>query len=148
MILVSHQHPDGYWDQDWPDKKAADGESTSKIPDRILATGHALEWWALAPEHLHPPRHVLASAGQWLVREIDGLSEEETRQFYTFLTHAGRALTLWRGKSPADVVRFDLSTDSSASADNSDVTQSSNLSVVDESPQRMLPPLESVGARP
>lgn len=110
--LVKHQHPDGFWDGQWPNRPATDEEDESdNVPDRILATGHALEWWALAPQHLHPPRPVLASAGQWLVREIDSLTDEETLQYYTYLTHAGRALALWRSKSPATVVRFQAEED-------------------------------------
>ena len=39
----------------------------------------------------------MAAAGQWLVRTIDELSEEDVVEYYTFLTHAGRSLALWRG---------------------------------------------------
>jgi hypothetical protein len=109
-LLVRSQHTDGFWDGDWPAVAAAkdakdpptrtSGDNTA---DRILATGHALEWWAMAPEELHPPRNVLASAGQWLVKTIDDLSDEKTEEYYTYLSHAGRSLALWRNKSPADV---------------------------------------------
>jgi hypothetical protein len=103
--LVAHQHADGFWDGNWPFSRAgqqAAKSSGNELADRILATGHALEWWALAPEQLHPPRHVLASAGQWLVRTIDQLSDQQVQNTYTYLTHAGRALALWRGQSPAE----------------------------------------------
>lgn len=107
--LVEHQHPDGFWNANWPYEKpprrepAQDGE-TDRVSDRILATGHALEWWAMAPSELHPPRHVLAAAGQWLVRTIDELSDEQAQEYFTFLSHAGRALALWRNRAPASVV--------------------------------------------
>jgi len=105
--LVLSQHADGYWNGNWPHHGAGgSGPATSQYDsqgDRILATGHALEWWALAPEEVQPPRHVVARAGQWLARTIEGLSAEEIQSGYPFLTHAGRALALWRGVYPEDV---------------------------------------------
>ncbi len=106
-LLVRHQHPDGFWNVDWPFEAADSSEPSDREGDslerRILVTGHALEWWAMAPRELHPPRPVLVAAGQWLVKSIDGLTEDQTKSYYTFLTHAGRALTLWRGKHPWQV---------------------------------------------
>jgi hypothetical protein len=110
--LVDHQHPDGFWNANWPQSKPPGPASEvegNRIMDQILATGHALEWWSMSPESLHPPRHVIVTAGQWMVRTIDDLSEDEVRQYYTFLSHAGRALALWRSRDPADVVRGPLS---------------------------------------
>ena len=39
-----------------------------------------------------------------MIRTIDDLSESEVARYYTFLTHAGRSLALWRSKRPADVI--------------------------------------------
>jgi len=104
--LVAHQHVDGFWNGDWPNSTPASRTPTDEpddsLADRILATGHALEWWSFAPREVHPPRNVLANAGQWLVRSIDGLSPEEVQESYTFLTHAGRSLALWRSVAPAE----------------------------------------------
>lgn len=104
--LVAHQHADGWWDDQWPNRPASEashgGGSGDEMVDRVLATGHALEWWAVAPESLHPPRSVLASAGQWMVRTIAEMTDEEIQARYTYLSHAGRALALWRGKRPAE----------------------------------------------
>jgi hypothetical protein len=104
--LVNHQHADGFWNGDWPTEKPASKAATEqegdRLSDRILATGHALEWWAIAPKELLPEREVIIRAGQWTVAAIDGLSEKETRQWYTYLSHAGRALALWRQTTPAD----------------------------------------------
>jgi len=106
-VLVQHQHSDGYWDGHWPTRPAAgdakESQTGDAVVDRILATGHALEWWATAPEECHPPRETLAKAGQWLVRTVDGLTPEQTESYYTFLSHAGRALSIWRGKLPHEV---------------------------------------------
>ena len=65
--LVRTQSPDGFWDGDWPQPASGvkpDHSSGDVLMDRILSTGHSLEWWSLAPEELHPPRNVLASAGR------------------------------------------------------------------------------------
>lgn len=106
-LLVATQHADGYWGSDWPlatQPGAVEGSSGDLLADRILSTGHALEWWAMAPAELHPPRETLARAGQWLCRTIDELSPEKTLEYYTFLTHAGRALALWRGRWPYEAL--------------------------------------------
>lgn len=100
--LVQHQHPTyGYWNGNWPFAAPREGDEFDTLSDRILATGHALEWWAIAPAELHPPRPVLAAAGQWLVRTIESLDTAGVEQNLTFLSHACRALTLWRGHEPA-----------------------------------------------
>ncbi|MCA9245658.1 MAG: hypothetical protein KDA42_01055 [Planctomycetales bacterium] len=100
--LVKTQHSTGFWNGEWADRRPESptprDREGDRIADRILATGHALEWWALAPEELHPPRPTLAAGGQWLVRTIDELSEDDTQQLYTYLTHAGRSLLIWRGR--------------------------------------------------
>jgi len=114
--LVAHQHPDGFWNFQWNEQTPASSEPSTvegdRLSDRIIATGHALEWWALAPEHLHPPRSVLASAGQWMVQTIDRLSPQDVKNYASFLSHAGRALALWRGTLP-DEVELELSASSS-----------------------------------
>lgn len=108
--LVATQHADGYWDGRWPGDEA-DGPQPENVSgplgpvaDRLLATGHTLEWWAFAPPEVLPPEETIVRAGQWLVQSIDKLSESEVRRYYTFLTHAGRSLALWRSRRPADVV--------------------------------------------
>jgi len=106
-LLVWNQHAEGYWGEDWARSDGEAGEAADSsgdaVTDRILATGHALEWWAIAPEECHPPRGILIRAGQWLVRTIDQLTPQETQDRYTYLSHAGRALALWRGKTPPQV---------------------------------------------
>ena len=105
--LVQHQHSDGYWDGKWPlrpaDGGGKDAATGDALTDRILATGHALEWWAMAPAECHPPREVLVKAGQWMARTIENLTPDQVDNYYTFLTHAGRSLALWRGKLPYEV---------------------------------------------
>lgn len=108
--LVASQHDDGYWDGNWPGEED-DGpqfkSATSPmgpLADRILATGHALEWWAFAPPEVLPPPEVRIDAARWLIKTIDGLTPQQVEKYYTFLSHAGRALALWRGHFPAEVI--------------------------------------------
>ena len=97
--LYQSQSIEGYWDGNWPDAAIAVRDpGTDATSRRILATGHTLEWWAMAPRELHPPRETIIRAGQWLAREIGSLDIEKVQKNYTFLTHAARALALWRGK--------------------------------------------------
>lgn len=98
--LIATQTPAGCWE--------VNGLAPVRIPDdemspragRILMTGHALEFWAMASPEFHPPRETVVRASQWLVRQIDGLSEQDVREEYTYLSHACRALCLWRGEEP------------------------------------------------
>ena len=102
--LVASQHADGWWDDSWPGHKIPTNKPLWTQGARIVATGHALEWWALLPEHeyieLLPPRESVVRGGQWLVRELEVMEPESIRKNYTFLTHAGRALSMWRGETP------------------------------------------------
>ncbi len=104
-MLVKTQSKEGYWDQNWDGKDLRISERKKFTPRarRILATGHAMEWWALAPEAVLPPEETLEKAGHWLVSTIQSIPESEIKSSYTFLSHAGRALALWRGKFPAQV---------------------------------------------
>ncbi len=108
--LVQHQHPRGFWNGRWPSRRPeslrpATTGTVDRLPDRILATGHALEWLAIAPEEVLPPREIVARGAAWLIETIQGLSDRDVEQWYTFLSHAGRALAMWRGKYPAQIPR-------------------------------------------
>ena len=104
--LVAHQHADGFWNGEWPTTTPAssapsevEGDGRS---DRLIVTGHVLEWWSIAPREILPPRAVRVKAGRWLVRTIDAMSADEIQTDFSFLSHAGRALAQWRGLSPAE----------------------------------------------
>ncbi len=105
--FVRHQHAGGFWNFAWPAATPATLEPTERegdrLGDRIIVTGHALEWWALAPEEVQPPRPVAVAAARWLIDTIDGLEPAQIQSYNSFLSHAGRALALWRGKLPAEV---------------------------------------------
>jgi len=97
--LVKHQSKEGYWDRNW--EGSAWEERWNEQPPRsrrILATGHALEWWAMAPSEVLPEPKVIERAAGWLTKTILEMTDSQISAGYTFLTHAGRALCLWRGK--------------------------------------------------
>ncbi|MBA2117890.1 hypothetical protein [Bremerella alba] len=100
--LIKSQAAEGYWDENWEDatRPAQEAEAGGPTMRRILATGHALEWWAIAPREVLPPREVIVRGAQWLVVEIEQMEAASVVKNYTFLTHVGRALCLWRGKFP------------------------------------------------
>jgi hypothetical protein len=101
--LVASQRPEGFWLIDWPygdsGRPLEPGQDT--LANRILATGHALEWWSLAPDEVQPPRETVIRAGQWLARTVSEMDDHHIQRNYTFLSHAGRALSLWRGRLPS-----------------------------------------------
>lgn len=108
--LVANQHADGFWNGDWPFAPPSSREPTKATGDelyfRIVVTGHALEYWALAPQELQPRRSVLIAAANWIVRTVDTISDEQLRANYSFLSHAVRGLALYRGREPYDALRW------------------------------------------
>lgn len=102
--LVANQHPDGFWNTDWPFAPPASAEPTRESGDqlhfRIIVTGHALEYWAIAPKSLQPPRKTVVAGAGWILRTLETLPDDDLRKNFSFLTHAVRALTLWRGHEP------------------------------------------------
>lgn len=106
-LLQASQDPQGYWNGTWAEGTPPAPEEGEKegplgpLARRLLATGHILEWLALAPEEIQPPRAAVRRAGQWLCRTVAAMSDEEIREHYTFLSHVGRGLALWRGRFPS-----------------------------------------------
>lgn len=111
--LVESQSAEGFWDKNWDGTKLDLSTEQKFTPRarRVLATGHAMEWWALAPAKVLPPAETLEKAGKWLVETIEKMPETEIKNSFTFLSHAGRALALWRGKFPAQVALPPLTKD-------------------------------------
>lgn len=101
--LVATQHSKGYWDDRWSGQELPIHTRLQQTGSRLLATGHALEWWALTGNRdLLPPREVLVRAGQWVTHKVESMGPRSIEENYTFLTHAGRALSLWRREFPAE----------------------------------------------
>lgn len=99
-LLIAAQSPAGYWTRQWPTGAAAADDAQASMLDRILVTGHHLEWLALAPENVQPPRETIVRAAQWLVRAMEEEDPERVLQYYGPYTHAARALCLWRSRDP------------------------------------------------
>jgi len=102
--LVVHQHMDGFWNFEWPfrvaNSSAPTGVAGDRLGDRIIATGHALEWWSLAPEELLPPRETVVGAARWLLDTVSEMDDDAIQDNISYLSHAGRALAQWRGRQP------------------------------------------------
>jgi hypothetical protein len=102
-LVAQSQTVDGYWTRKWPQGSAAAAPAAGQagdVYDRILVTGHHLEWLALAPAEVQPPRETIVRAGQWLVHTLLELDPKDIEAAYGPYTHAARALALWRGKDP------------------------------------------------
>ena len=101
-ILEASQNVDGFWTRKWSHGKAAQDDHSESLSQRILVTGHHLEWLALIPPETQPQPspQMIVQAGQWLVRAIQDMDEETLRSQYAPLSHAARALCLWRSKDP------------------------------------------------
>ncbi|MCA9117416.1 MAG: hypothetical protein KDA79_20240 [Planctomycetaceae bacterium] len=101
LIIVS-QFPDGSWPPNWSAGRAAVTHPSSDPMYRtVIATGHHLEWLAIAPESLHPPREQIRKAADWLIERVRSREQAEIASQYTFYSHVGNALALWRNTHPA-----------------------------------------------
>jgi len=102
LISVS-QFADGHWPTNWPDGADA---ITKPVDDplfkRVIATGHHLEWLAIAPKELHPPRELILKAADWVIKTTTSQTDKDIADRYTFFSHVGNALALWRQTHPAD----------------------------------------------
>lgn len=94
-ILEVTQFEDGHWPYTWPS-----GEESMKDDNpeyrNVIATGHHLEWLAIAPPDLHPPREMIEKAADWIIENTTSKTPEQIMESYTFYSHVGNALALWR----------------------------------------------------
>lgn len=102
LIKVS-QFPDGHWPTNWPKGAEAVQNPVDDVNyKKVIATGHHLEWLAIAPQELHPPREQIVRAAKWVISDTVSKSEEEILERYTFYSHVANAMALWRKTHPAD----------------------------------------------
>jgi len=102
-LLLVTQFPDGHWPYNWPDgQEAVDHPGDHAAYRDVIATGHHLEWLAIAPEELHPPREMIRRAADWIIENTTSRTRAEIQESYTFYSHVGNALALWRRTSPPD----------------------------------------------
>jgi len=102
-MIIASQSADGSWPANWTDGAEAEAKADpkEKAHKRVIATGHHLEWLSIAPLELHPPREQILKAADWLVQNVNETPQAEIDQNYTFYSHVGKALSMWRKTSPA-----------------------------------------------
>jgi hypothetical protein len=102
QLLQRSQQSDGSWSRSWSSGQVPAAGTPIPVNERLLVTGHQLEWLALAPEEVLPPRSTIVQACQYLARTMAELEPRHVEEFYGPLSHAARALCLWRGREPLE----------------------------------------------
>jgi hypothetical protein len=108
--LEANQLPEGYWDARWfaqerissgPGKAYADLTKDQRL-EILIATGHALEWMAFAPEDCRPRPDVIRRSVRFLADHWPQVTKlvEEDRRHYDAASHAARALWMLSGLEP------------------------------------------------
>lgn len=102
-LIASAQREDGSWGSNWTEGAGAltKADPAEEISKRVIATGHHLEWLSIAPIELHPPKEQILKAADWLVANVAATPQDEIDTNYTFYSHVGKALSMWRQTSPA-----------------------------------------------
>ena len=104
--IAQSQFEDGHWPSNWPDGAAAvEDPIDEELYKQVIATGHHLEWLAIAPRDLHPSDEVIENAARWIIDTTLAETEEEILDRYTYFSHVGNALCLWRNTRAADFWR-------------------------------------------
>ncbi len=99
--IAASQFEDGHWSGNWPDGAAAiEHPRNDKLSTLIIATGHHLEWQAIAPGHLRLSDAQNRKAVEWLLKTMRSQSDDEVMKSYTFYSHVGNAFALWRKTRP------------------------------------------------
>jgi hypothetical protein len=103
-LITASQRPDGSWTSNWTDgpDSLAKSDPDEPVSKRVIATGHHLEWLSIAPIELHPPREQILNAADWLIANVETTPQNEIDSNYTFYSHVGKALAMWRKTSPAE----------------------------------------------
>jgi hypothetical protein len=105
-LLKESQFEDGHWPSNWPEgAEAVKKPIEDELYRQVIATGHHLEWLAIAPEELHPPREQVHKAARWVIKTTTEQSASAILEKYTFYSHVGGALALWRQTRAADFWR-------------------------------------------
>ncbi|MCA9034649.1 MAG: hypothetical protein KDA91_05940 [Planctomycetaceae bacterium] len=103
-LIIASQEEDGAWPPNWQDGAGAEAnrDAREKPHRRVIATGHHLEWLAIAPERFHPDRNIVRHGADWAIRDAIDAPQSQIDQNYTFYSHVGNALALWRNTTPAE----------------------------------------------
>jgi hypothetical protein len=99
--IIASQFPDGHWPSNWPDgADAVKNPVEDDLSKKVIATGHHLEWLAIAPRDLHPPDEQIRKAFRWAIDTTVAQTHQEILDRYTFFSHIGSAGALWRKTTP------------------------------------------------
>ncbi|MEZ6061310.1 MAG: hypothetical protein R3C19_13280 [Planctomycetaceae bacterium] len=100
-LIIAAQYPNGSWPPNWMDGDEAmsNEDPEEKIYRRVIATGHHLEWLAIAPRELHPPHDRIVAAADWIIANMQQTPQSEIAGNFTYYSHVGNALALWRKTS-------------------------------------------------
>lgn len=103
-LLDRHRLPGGGWYSAWHRSAAPDpvGDPTFQF---VVATGHHLEWIAMAPPELRPQADTIRAAASHLAEMIPTHTANTIHNGYTTFTHAARALALLEEVDPSEVLR-------------------------------------------
>ncbi len=102
-LITVCQFPDGHWPSNWSiGADALEKPVEDELYKRVIATGHHLEWLAIAPQELHPPREQILKAADWLIQTTHEQTADDINGRYTFFSHVGNALALWRNTHPSE----------------------------------------------
>jgi len=102
-LIMASQFEDGHWPSNWPDGADALSKPVEDpLYKKVIATGHHLEWLAIAPKELHPPHEMILKAADWVIKTTTEQTDKDIGERYTFFSHVGNALALWRHTHPAD----------------------------------------------
>lgn len=101
--LEQNQDQSGVWLGRWYESRSpSPGEEWGF--QAIAATGHHLEWIALAPDRLRPKREVIGRAAVALTRLINKHASVTISNSYPPFSHAGRALALMQETTPSMIL--------------------------------------------
>ncbi len=111
-LIETCQFEDGHWPYNWWDGKVSKERPLPTVNSEVvIATGHHVEWLSIAPPELHPfygeengeerGREAVRKAAKWLVENVKSQSDPDMLRQYTFYSHVGNALAMWRKTRPA-----------------------------------------------
>lgn len=101
--LETTLHPDGSWDEYWSLPGISRGVLSTE--NRLLVTGHHLEWQVVTPAELRASDAVLLSAGEFILRETEKMSVEKRHEKICACSHGLRALLLGRREALAETLQ-------------------------------------------
>jgi hypothetical protein len=110
-LLEDRQESDGGWPADWAGVGRMDPSlGWEGIPaTRIRVTGHHLEWIAVAPKELRPSDASVSKAIRFLQETMSRTPGDTYYAYYNLMTHAARALVLFSGREPVEVLKLKTS---------------------------------------